>query len=307
MITEGKRRQPRAHQEGRGGDTSPPAPVSTGPTGWSTERGHVPPPLPTVRGCDHGRRASEVPTRAPPGPGMRRSRRSPRAGPNRARAAKASEVPSRAPAGPSCEVGRCEPRAGDNPDGGAAPPRSGEKTSRPAGRRSGPGPRGPGCEAARRGPRAGEGIPGGGAALSRSGAKTSRPAGRRSGPGPAGPGLRSGEARAARRGDPRRRRRALAERSGDGPAAGRPEKANPYSYRRDKQYGTSIVAGPVPTPATRPPAPPSADRRAGPAGPRGGGGGRVRRRRCHTRGGAGVPMHPCNWRAAARPRAAAGG
>ena len=37
--------------------------------------------------------------------------------------------------------------------------------------------------------------------------------------------MRSGEARAARRGDPRRRRRALAERSGDGPAAGRPEKA----------------------------------------------------------------------------------
>ena len=125
--------------------------------------------------------------------------------------------------------------------------------------------------------------------------------------GPAGPGLRSGEARAARRGDPRRRRRALVERSEDGPAAGRPEKANPYSYRRDKQYGTSIVAGPDPTPATRPPAPPSADRRAGPAGPRGGGGGRVRRRRCHTRGGAGVPMHPGSWRGAARPRAAASG
>ena len=36
--------------------------------------------------------------------------------------------------------------------------------------------------------------------------------------------MRSSEARAARRGDPRLRR-ALAERSGDGPAAGRPEKA----------------------------------------------------------------------------------
>ena len=98
--------------------------------------------------------------------------------------------------------------------------------------------------------------------------------------GPAGPGLRSGEARAARRGDPRRRRRALVERSEDGPAAGRPEKANPYSYRRDKSmYGASIVAGPDPPPATRPPALPGVDRSAGPAGPRVGGGGRVRRRR----------------------------
>jgi hypothetical protein len=35
-----------------------------------------------------------------------------------------------------------------------------------------------------------------------------------------GPDMRSGEARAARRRDPRRRRRALAERSGDGPARG---------------------------------------------------------------------------------------
>ena len=45
-------------------------------------------------------------------------------------------------------------------------------------------------------------------------------------PGPAGPGVQSSEARAARRGGyPRRRRRALVERSEDGPAAGRPEKA----------------------------------------------------------------------------------
>jgi hypothetical protein len=35
-----------------------------------------------------------------------------------------------------------------------------------------------------------------------------------------GPERRSGEARTARRGDPRRRRRALAERSEDGPARG---------------------------------------------------------------------------------------
>ncbi len=38
--------------------------------------------------------------------------------------------------------------------------------------------------------------------------------------GPTGPERRSGEARAACRGDPRRRRRALAERSVDGPARG---------------------------------------------------------------------------------------
>jgi hypothetical protein len=38
--------------------------------------------------------------------------------------------------------------------------------------------------------------------------------------GPTGPERRSGEARAACRGDPRRRRRALAERSVDGPACG---------------------------------------------------------------------------------------
>jgi hypothetical protein len=36
--------------------------------------------------------------------------------------------------------------------------------------------------------------------------------------GATGPGMRSGEARAARRGEPRRRGRALAERSGSGPA-----------------------------------------------------------------------------------------
>ena len=161
----------------------------------------------------------------PRGPGMRRSRRSPRAGPNRARAAKASEVPSRAPLGPAAKWGGASRAPGRAP---TAAPRPHGAERRRAGRRAGdpgPGPRGPGCEAARRGPRTGEGIPGGGAALSRSGAKTSRPAGRRSGPGPAGPGLRSGEARAARRGDPRRRRRALVERSEDGPAAGRPEKA----------------------------------------------------------------------------------
>ncbi len=56
-------------------------------------------------------------------------------------------------------------------------------------------------------------------------------------PGPAGRGARGEEARAAGRGRvPRPRRRALAERSGDGPARrARTEKANPLTYRRDKE------------------------------------------------------------------------
>ncbi len=67
--------------------------------------------------------------------------------------------------------------------------------------------------------------PGGGAARLRSGAETAADTvveerERGNGAGPTRPERWSGEARAARRGDPRRRRCALAERNVDGPARG---------------------------------------------------------------------------------------
>jgi len=147
MITTGKGASRERHQGQRGGDTSPPAPVNTGPASWSTERRTRPPPLPTARGCDHGKRAPEVPTRAPPGPGMRRSRRSPRAGPNRARAAKASEVPNRAPLGPAAKRGGASRAPGRPP---AAAPRSHGAERRRAGPRAGDPDRARGARAAKR-------------------------------------------------------------------------------------------------------------------------------------------------------------
>ena len=171
MVTMGKAPAASASGRARGG-TRPPLPPSAPGRRAGHERGTLSPPLPTVRGYYHGRRAQEVTTRA------------------------------RAPGGLGCG------EVGGRPGG----PQPGPRGQGVGG--SEPGPRGP---AAKRGGagRAPGRSPDGGAAPSRSGAKTSRPAGRRS---DAGPGMRSGEARAARRGgDPRRRRRALTERSADEP------------------------------------------------------------------------------------------
>jgi hypothetical protein len=104
-----------------------------------------------------------------------------------------------------------------------SPPGPGSEVNGPrAGRRAGARRRRRG--AARCGPRAGQ-CPGGGAARKRSGVKeATATVVEEGGAGEAsrahGAEERSGEARAACRGDPRRRRRAPAERSVDGPARG---------------------------------------------------------------------------------------
>jgi len=104
-----------------------------------------------------------------------------------------------------------------------SPPGPGSEVNGPrAGRRAGARRRRRG--AARCGPRAGQ-CPGGGAARGCSGVKAATAAvveERGAGDPGQDPGSeeRSGEARAACRGDPRRRRRAPAERSVDGPARG---------------------------------------------------------------------------------------
>ncbi len=109
----------------------------------------------------------------------------------------------------------------DSANAGSRTTRRSRRGIKPEG--SKPGPRGPRGGAARHGPRAGE-IP---AAAPRArgadSAERRRPPPRwsRRGIGGSEPGPRAQEAeRAARRGDPRRRRSALVERNGDGPARG---------------------------------------------------------------------------------------
>ena len=193
MIAEGA-----AHRAHPGGERwGPPHSLplqcraSTALAGW----GHVPSPVPPQRAEVTGG-AAHVP------PPLRWSRAS-------IDGIAAAQPAASAKSG----VEKCDP----------SPPGPGSEVNGPrAGRRAGARRRRRG--AARCGPRAGQ-CPGGGAARKRSGVKeATATVDEGGGAGEAsrahGAEERSGEARAACRGDPRRRRRAPAERSVDGPARG---------------------------------------------------------------------------------------